>query len=82
METVSFTLFSWAVGILVVVLAGFVKAVMVVHRRVTKRKEELAEYKLEVSEKYVSVGHLQEVEKRLTTHLLRIEEKLGEYLKQ
>lgn len=39
-------------------------------------RESLAAYKLEVAKTYASVGHLKEVEKRLTDHLLRIEHKL------
>ena len=39
-------------------------------------RESLAAYKLEVAKTYVSVGTLKDVEKRLTDHLLRIEQKL------
>jgi hypothetical protein len=39
-------------------------------------RESLAAYKLEVAKSYAGVGHLKEVEKRLSDHLLRIEHKL------
>lgn len=76
MEPVSFEFFSWTLGFVSLVLVGLVKANMVLHRRVNARKAELAAYKLQVAEKYVSQGHLKEVEERLTGHLLRIEAQL------
>lgn len=76
MAPVSFEVFSWAVSLLVLVLIGLIRAVQVLNRRINRRKDELAEYKLDVSEKYVSVGHLKEVEERITGHLTKIENKL------
>ncbi|MEO5373169.1 MAG: hypothetical protein H7840_02690 [Alphaproteobacteria bacterium] len=38
--------------------------------------EALAAYKLEVAKSYASISTMREVEKRLTQHLLRIEQKL------
>ena len=43
---------------------------------VTRLNEGLAAYKLEVAKSYASITCLREVEKRLTGHLLRIEDKL------
>ena len=40
-------------------------------------RESLSAYKLEVAKSYASIGYLKEVERRLTDHLLRIEDKLG-----
>jgi len=42
----------------------------------TRLRESLAAYKLEVAKSYASIAYLREVEKRLTEHLLRIEDKL------
>lgn len=42
----------------------------------TQVRESLAAYKLEVAKTYVSLSTLKDVEKRLTDHLLRIEDKL------
>ena len=39
-------------------------------------RESLAAYKLEVAKSYASIPYLKEVERRLTSHLLRIENKL------
>lgn len=39
-------------------------------------RENLAAYKLEVAQHYASIAYLKEVEKRLTEHLMRIEDKL------
>lgn len=39
-------------------------------------RESLAAYKLEVAKSYASLGHLKDVEQRLTDHLLRIETKI------
>ncbi len=39
-------------------------------------RENLAAYKLEVAQSYASIGYLKEVERRLTDHLVRIEDKL------
>ncbi|WP_341703853.1 hypothetical protein [Ferrovibrio sp.] len=36
----------------------------------------LSDYKLDVAQSYASLGHLKDVETRLTEHLLRIEAKL------
>lgn len=38
----------------------------------------LADYKLDVAQRYASIDHLKNVETRLTEHLLRIEAKLGQ----
>lgn len=42
-------------------------------------RESLSAYKLEVAKSYASLGHLKEVERRLTRHLLRIENKLDSH---
>ncbi|MBC8337133.1 MAG: hypothetical protein H8E39_00440 [Alphaproteobacteria bacterium] len=39
-------------------------------------REGLAAYKLEVAKSYASIPYLKEVERRLTSHLVRIENKL------
>lgn len=39
-------------------------------------RENLAAYKLEVAKSYVSIAYLKEVERRLTAHLVRIENKI------
>lgn len=39
-------------------------------------RETLAAYKLEVAKTYASIPYLKEVERRLTAHLIRIEDKL------
>jgi len=39
-------------------------------------RDHLAAYKLEVAKSYASIGYLKEVERRLTDHLIRIEDKL------
>ncbi|EKV27067.1 hypothetical protein C882_1996 [Caenispirillum salinarum AK4] len=45
-------------------------------RGIAQVREGLAAYKLEVAQSYASLGHLRDTEKRLTTHLERIEKKL------
>lgn len=40
-------------------------------------REKLSAYKLEVAKSYASIGYLKEVERRLTDHLIRIEDKIG-----
>ena len=44
--------------------------------RHTIMRETLSAYKLEVARSYASIDALKETEKRLTSHLLRIEQKL------
>jgi len=39
-------------------------------------RDSLAAYKLEVAKSYASITYLKEVERRLTSHLIRIEDKL------
>jgi len=39
-------------------------------------REKLSAFKLEVAKSYASISYLKEVERRLTHHLLRIEDKL------
>ena len=39
-------------------------------------RDQLAAYKLEVAKSYASITYLKEVERRLTSHLIRIEDKL------
>ena len=39
-------------------------------------RDNFAAYKLEVAKSYASIPHLKEVERRLTAHLVRIENKL------
>lgn len=39
-------------------------------------RDNLAAYKLEVAKSYASISYLKEVERRLTDHLVRIENKL------
>ena len=43
---------------------------------VAQVREALAAYKLEVAKSYASIPYLKEVERRLTAHLVRIEDKL------
>ncbi len=42
-------------------------------------RDSLAAYKLEVAKSYASIAYLKEVERRLTGHLIRIEDKLDSY---
>ncbi len=42
----------------------------------TYLRESLSAYKLEVAKSYASIPYLKEVERRLTAHLIRIENKL------
>ncbi|MBN2779939.1 MAG: hypothetical protein JXQ74_02615 [Alphaproteobacteria bacterium] len=44
--------------------------------RIEKTREVLATHKVEVAQKYASISYIRDVEKRLTDHLIRIEEKL------
>ena len=44
--------------------------------RFQQLSDKLGRYKLEVAQKYASVGYLKDVESRLTNHLVRIEEKI------
>lgn len=39
-------------------------------------REGLSAYKLEVAKSYASIGYMKDVERRLTSHLVRIENKL------
>jgi len=39
-------------------------------------REKISAFKLEVAKSYVSIPYLKEVERRLTDHLIRIEDKL------
>lgn len=49
---------------------------MAVDARIAHLRESLFAYKLEVAKSYASITYLKDVEKRLTGHLLRIEDKL------
>ncbi len=42
-------------------------------------RDSLSAYKLEVAKSYASIAYLKEVERRLTGHLVRIEDKLDSY---
>lgn len=42
-------------------------------------RENLSAYKLEVAKSYASIAYLKEVERRLTGHLIRIENKLDSF---
>jgi hypothetical protein len=42
-------------------------------------RDNLAAYKLEVAKNYASITYLKEVERRLTGHLIRIEDKLDNH---
>jgi len=46
--------------------------------KVVQANESLAAYKLEVAKQYASIAYLKDVERRLTSHLTRIEKKLDE----
>lgn len=46
------------------------------HEDVEDLRNALLQYKLEVAQKYASMGYLRDVESRLTNHLIRIEKKL------
>lgn len=45
-------------------------------RGTAQLKEALFAYKLEVAKSYASISYIKDLEKRITSHLLRIEEKL------
>ena len=45
---------------------------------VSRTRDELAEFKLEVARAYVPLSLIRDVDRRLSQHLLRIEEKLEE----
>ena len=63
---------DWVTWLSAVELPAF--AWMVWH--LVRTRAELVEFKLEVARKYASLDTLREVEGRLTTHLVRIEDKL------
>ncbi len=42
-------------------------------------RDSLSAYKLEVAKSYASIVYMKEVERRLTGHLVRIEDKLDSY---
>ncbi|MCG8507907.1 MAG: hypothetical protein MI741_01645, partial [Rhodospirillales bacterium] len=44
--------------------------------RLGRLRDTLSAYKLEVAKSYASIAYIKEVEKRLTDHLVRIEDKL------
>lgn len=44
----------------------------------TRTREDLADYKLEVARTYVPLSLIRDVDRRLSEHMLRIESKLGE----
>lgn len=44
--------------------------------KIASLRESLSAYKLEVAKTYASITYLKEVERRLTSHLIRIENKL------
>jgi hypothetical protein len=70
----------WITVIEVPVLAGLFW--MLITGRATRERQvealhaELSAFKLHVATTYASIGHLKEVEARLTAHLLKIETKL------
>ncbi|MCO6419100.1 hypothetical protein JYK14_23490 [Siccirubricoccus sp. KC 17139] len=45
---------------------------------VTRTRDDLAEFKLEVARNYVPLSLIRDVDRRLSQHLLRIEEKIEE----
>ena len=47
-----------------------------VESRLGHLRDALSAYKLEVAKSYASIAYIKEVEKRLTDHLVRIEDKL------
>ena len=89
---VEFTLTWWIQVIEIPALAGlflWLKSIRqflenrIEHTRETNEikiddtREKLAAYKVEVAQKYASQSYIRDLEKRLTNHLIRIEEKLG-----
>jgi len=44
----------------------------------SKSRESLSAYKLEVAKNYASIAYMKDVERRLTGHLVRIENKLDQ----
>lgn len=53
-----------------------------VNGRIGDANEQLAAYKLDVAKQYASIAYLKDVERRLTSHLVRIENKLDEREKE
>ena len=45
-------------------------------RRLTELNKDLQDYKLAATQEFAAVGYLKAVERRLTDHLMKIEEKL------
>ena len=45
-------------------------------------RERLSAFKLEVAKSYASISYLKEVERRLTNHLIRIEDKLDQPIRR
>lgn len=90
-ETWTFDLIWWITVVELPALAGLFWLILR-HRRdtddtldgcrercsgdVSRARESLAAYKLDVAKNYASIPYLKEVERRLTTHLVRIEDKL------
>ncbi|MHA1541325.1 MAG: hypothetical protein ACTSXL_03875 [Alphaproteobacteria bacterium] len=48
----------------------------VLEKRIDTGREKLASHKVEVAQKYASISYIRDLEKRITDHLIRIEEKL------
>lgn len=92
MTTASINLLWWISVFELPAMAGLFIMILKNHQAIEKRiskmkeiteeaylsvKESLAVYKLEVAKTYASLNYLNAVEKRLTEHLLRIENKLS-----
>lgn len=47
-----------------------------IEKESSKSRDRLASFKLDVAKDYTSITYMKDVEKRITSHLIRIEEKL------
>ncbi|HEV7286779.1 MAG TPA: hypothetical protein VGN75_18155 [Kaistia sp.] len=79
LQVVQVVLVPGIAGLLALVWRAIAKAERAQERAEQARAHsarDLAEYKLEVARSYVTIDYLRDVERRITEHLVRIEEKL------
>ncbi|MCL2672920.1 MAG: hypothetical protein FWF01_00850 [Alphaproteobacteria bacterium] len=73
---VEIPIFIACIGVFWKVRREIMYEVAVAKNLACQSKDMISDFKLEVAHKYASVGQVNEIEKRLTSHLLRIEFKL------
>ena len=62
------------------VIAGLIVFTYRAHARVGEVQHQLDAYKVEVAEKYATIGYLRDVESRIADHLRIIEKKLDRWI--